>query len=195
MTSGRSSSRRQTRPDHSFPSQPPQGGCVSTLKTFGNMVIRQSALGVYPCAMGLLCELGAITRMIVEPAWKASLVATVRGVRRPDVRESSMSGFSRKTPELARKLQMPRPAHNRRRHQDLAQILASLKKGPSGSLKRAEWTSARVHPLDDLRTHLRHRTGARLRAAHLKSMTRGAPTRRGIEDCLRARLRLTTKRG
>ena len=82
------------------------------------MVIRQIALGAYPCAMGLQCELGAITLMVVEPAWKALLVAIVRGVRRPDVRESSMSGCSRKTPELAKKLQMPRPPHHRHQRQD-----------------------------------------------------------------------------
>ena len=89
------------------------------------MVVRLSAQDVCHREMELLCEPDAITRMIVAPEWKASLAAIVCDVRRPDVRERWMSGCSRKTPELAKKLQMARPVRNRRRRQDLAQILAS----------------------------------------------------------------------
>ena len=195
MTSRRSRSRRQTQPDRSFPSQPPQGRCVLTLRTFGSMVIRQTAQDVCPCAMELLCEPDVTTLTNTEPEWKASLVATVCDGLRPDVSVSSTSDCSKRTRESIKMLLKPQRVHHRRRHRDPALILERLRTSRFGSRRREELMSARVRQLVDPQIQHRLQTGASSRAAHPKSMTHGARIRRGREAYLQARRKLTTRHG
>ena len=195
MTTRRSSSRRPSRPDHSFLSRLLRDGCASTRRIFGSMGIHRTAQDAFHFEMGPLCEPGVTTQTHAEPGWRVSSVAIALSGLRPDVNVSSTSDYSKKTLESTKMLQKLRRVHQLRRHRDPALILVRLRTGRFDSRKRAELMSGRAHRLVDPQINPRPQTDASLRVARPKSMTHGVRIQRGRGAYRQARHRLTTRRG